>query len=242
MWKEGCQANKWTNNDKSLLCLRNASVDSLQDHPEGWPLKLDLLNFAYNKLGGYSAQGKHDMSNRDAAWLIQWLERSGNGRYQEQIYKYLAQVLKDMGRSDDSDAVLYAAYERDRNQENSYLKWIWLTLLSLVAGYGLELWRAVMVAVLMIGLGAAILRYSKEGRSHGFKYGLSYSFDKFVPFVTLEKRHEDVRLGNGYRHWFFIHQLSGYVLASVVAAGILRAFGGVVTKTICTKCQKELVL
>jgi hypothetical protein len=43
---------------------------------------------------------------------------------------------------------------------------------------------------------------------------------QLVPLVTLDKAHDRVELTGGVKHYFYVHKLVGYVLASFLVAGL----------------------
>lgn len=50
--------------------------------------------------------------------------------------------------------------------------------------------------------------------------GLAYSFDMLLPIITLRKLHSELELKGWRRYYFYLHKISGYVLAAFVAAGL----------------------
>jgi hypothetical protein len=108
-------------------------VGAIQDLPNSWPDKLDLNGFTYRNLGGLSGPGLDAMINRKAEWFEDWLRKQCS--YSPAPYQQLASVLREQGRPDVADEVLYAGKQRERAQSSS-LSWIGLTLSWLFIGYG----------------------------------------------------------------------------------------------------------
>ena len=84
----------WVGNP--LLILRNVTAEEIQDSPDSWPPKLDLVGFTYRTFGGVDEHGQA----RRVDWFIEWL---GKGSYSPQPYEQLAQVLRTQGAPGDSD-------------------------------------------------------------------------------------------------------------------------------------------
>jgi hypothetical protein len=224
-------ASWWPN---SMLTLRNTSVAAIQDLPNSWPDKLDLNGFTYHNLGGLSEPDPDPMINRTAEWFERWLGKQAS--YSPAPYQQLASVLREKGRPDTADEVLYTGKQRERAQSSS-LSCIGLTLSKLFIGYGYHLFRSVYWALGLVALGTLLLWLSGEGwrisRHYkgpswgprprgllGLIYGLSYSFDLLLPIIRLREKHYQVNLNGWVRYYFYFHKIMGYVLASFLIAGV----------------------
>jgi hypothetical protein len=220
----------WSPN--SMLTLRNTSVGTIQDLPNSWPGQLDLNGFTYRNLGGISGSG--DKIERSDKWFIGWL--GSQASYSPAPYQQLASVLREQGRPDTADDVLYAGKQRERAQ-SSILSYIELTASDWFTGYGLHLFKSVYWALGLLVTGTLLLWLSAEGwrisrhykgpwwgpRPHGLLgliYGLSYSFDLLLPIIRLREKHYQTDLKGWIRYYFYFHKIMGYVLASFLIAGI----------------------
>jgi len=157
----------------SLLTLRNTTVGTIQDLQNSWPDKLDLTGFSYRNLGGLSGPDNPDaMINRPAEWFERWLGKQHP--YAPAPYQQLASVLREEGRPDTADEVLYAGRERDRCDTCwSRPGWcIWLSTLSAVSGYGIGVYtfRVLMWVFILTGIGAFLLGvFSPNARREAFR-------------------------------------------------------------------------
>jgi hypothetical protein len=112
-----------------LFNLRDVTADTIQDSPDSWPSKLDLVGFTYRTFGGVDEQGL-GTPDRTVQWFIGWLAKS---RYSPQPYEQLAQILRTQGAPGDSDRILYAGRERTRHN-SSGLDYLWQSTLKFVIG------------------------------------------------------------------------------------------------------------
>ncbi len=195
--------------------------------------QLDLTGFTYRNLG--STYGIGDpMIGRPAKWFKDWLGRQAS--YVQAPYQQLASVLREQGRRDVTDEVLYAGKQRERAQ-SPFLSYIWLTALDWFIGYGYHLFWSGYWVLGLVALGTLLLWFSGEGwrisrhykgpwwgwPPHGLLgliYGLSYSFDLLLPIIRLREKHYQIDLKGWVRYYFYGHKIMGYVLASFLIGGI----------------------
>lgn len=214
---------------KSALILRNAAVGSFQDSGvatnkssdagfvPGWPEILDLQGFTYERLGGLGDVGGNNMAYRAVSWFKTWLER--DTRFTYQPYRTLGTALREAGRDQAAEDILYLGRERQRANASGLL-WLGLTSIKYVMGYGYG-YRNFYVLVwisLFIGMGAYCFGNTSEGRNQSIIDRLIFSFDMLIPIIELDKAHYDYGLG-AYKYYFYFHKLVGYVLASVLIGG-----------------------
>src|SRR5260370_36031699 len=101
------------------------------------------------------------MINRTVELFEGWLGKQAS--YAPAPYQQLASVLREQGRPDTADEVLYTGRERDRG--DACARWrrpgscLWLSLLSAVAGYGIGLYtfRGFWSVIVLTALGAVLL-------------------------------------------------------------------------------------
>jgi hypothetical protein len=206
----------------TLLILRNAKADAIQDLSNSWPDKLDLNGFNYRSLGGIFAAKEDPMISRSVAWFDGWLGKQEP--YTPAPYEQLAKVLRDEGRPEAADNVLYAGKERERAQSAGW-RYIWMTANKWVIGYGYHLERAFWWVFAFVAFGIEVLWMSGEGQRNGMPYGIAYSFDLLLPIIQLRERHYKIDLGlvcpvRYVRYYFYLHKIAGFVLASFLIAGI----------------------
>jgi hypothetical protein len=201
----------------STLILRNAKADAIQDRSDSWPAKLDLNGFTYRSLGGFAADAKEPMIERPIEWFESWLGKQE--AYAPAPYHQLATVLRNQGRPDIADEVLYAGRERERSQSSSWPDCIWLTANKLVIGYGYHVERALIWIAGFLLAGIAALQISGEGRKNGMPFGIAYSFDMLLPIIRLREKHYQIDLG-WVRYYFYVHKIMGYVLGAFLIAGL----------------------
>jgi hypothetical protein len=105
---------------------------------------------------------------RPEEWM-DWLARDRT--FSPQPYAQLGAVLLGAGRRDTTEAIRFAGHERERDQTwaqagvgswrwlgHDLLGWIWLTLFSGLAGYGIGLYtfRVLLWVALLAVLGAGV--------------------------------------------------------------------------------------
>jgi hypothetical protein len=133
-------------------------------------------------------------------------------------------VLREAGLRDTANDVLYFGKERERANAAGWRR-AWLGLQRATIGYGLG-WRyswSLAWAVLLLYFGAVVF---SPGAVEGAQAPpiwdcFGYSLERLLPLVQLGTRHfGDVELHAWQRWYFYLHQLSGFALASMVVAGL----------------------
>jgi hypothetical protein len=204
----------WTG--RSALILHNARANAIQDSNDAWPARLDLTGFTYRSLGGVHPDEGDRMADRPVRWFRRWLEKE---QYSPQPYVQLAAVLRDAGRPDAADDILYAGKRREQ-REAAWPQRVWLTALDWSVGYGYHVERALFWVMAFILAGVVVLRVSGEGRRHSMPFGLAYSFDLLLPIIRLREMHYAIELAGWPRYYFYVHKIMGYVLASFLVVGV----------------------
>jgi uncharacterized protein YjbI with pentapeptide repeats len=156
-----------------LLTLRDAKNDRIPDLTDGWAPKLDLNGFTYRVVGA-------------AEQFDAWFRRVEH--YVPQPYEQLASIVQNQGDGALAKRIRYFGREAERAKAKKGWR-IWLTILRWAIGYGYYPYWALGWAVLLIILGAAILRLSGEGPRNGMPVGLAYSFDMLLPIIKLRELH-----------------------------------------------------
>jgi hypothetical protein len=199
----GKGAARWSRD--AILMLRNAKFDVIPSLSDNWPNKLDIEGLTYREVGSVSKD------------FQDWFNRLEH--YSPQPYEQLAVVLQNQGNGEMATAVRYAARDRER-RESSGWTWAWLTLLDWVIGYGCYAHWSLGWALILIFLGAIILRLSGEGPKNRMPIGLTYSFDMLLPLIRLRDKHYEIDLQGPARYYFYAHKILGWVLASFLIAGL----------------------
>jgi len=207
------------------LLLLNAHFEAFQDSVDAWPPSMKLEGFHYERLGGF---GGDDMRQRSSSDWSDWLER--DRIFSTQPYTQLSSVLLGAGRRSASEAIQMSGRDRERDEawkhesfwswlRHSCLSWLWLTVFSVVAGYGIGLYtfRVLWWVLGLTLLGAVVLYYSPPARRRSFVWRLGASLHRLLPVVELSKEFKDFfenpldetgasvqprgRRSNGGRHW-----------------------------------------
>jgi hypothetical protein len=142
------------------LILRNSKTDAIQDLPNSWPDKLDLSGFTYRSLGGLFANEKDPMIDRKLEWFEGWLGKQKP--YTPAPYEQLATVLRNEGKPDVADDILYSGKEQERSQSAS-MRYIELTANRWVIGYGYYKFWSIYWAMGLLVAGTVLLWLSGEG-------------------------------------------------------------------------------
>ena len=140
-----------------------------------------------------------------------------------QPYQQLATVLRDAGKSSTANAVLFAAKKRERQSATDWWKRLGSGVLQWVIGYGIGhyTFRVLYWAIGFVLLGCGVLYIWEEPQNHWESIGFWFSFDYLLPIIRLHDAHyETVNLSSGVRIYFYVHQIIGYVLASLLIAAL----------------------
>lgn len=209
----GPHSSRWA--EDSTLDVRGAYADVIPAIGDAWPPHLDADGFVYRALRktdtAEPASGKSD--NVLDAWL------SSQAKYSPRVYEQLATVFHNHGDGEVASYIRYASKERERS-ESSGIRYVNMTILKLVIGYGYHIERSIIWILGLIALGAVVLLVSGEGSRNRMPYGISYSFDMLLPVIKLRDAHYQVDVRGWPRYYFYVHKIAGFVLASFLIAGI----------------------
>lgn len=219
-----------------------AQIGIIIDEPSCWPAKgflhLDRCHY------GAFASGKVDVCSR-----LDWLDRQyPPGRilvFWPQPYEQLAKVLNEMGHEDEAKTVLVTKERRLRAAEFQRLTWYrkpahWaFTQLLRMVGYGYRPQQAVWPALAIVLLGWGLVEWANEAgvlvRSVPAEAGapvlipLAYSFEAFVPIVTLgqtEAFRSDMATPAGWwvQIYLWAHGFLGWLIGGLAVAGVFGLF------------------
>lgn len=205
------------------LDLRDSQVGTvICDGLERWPAELKLDRFTYQYIGGMGqGEGAERMTDWPAARFVHWLARQND--YSPQPYEQCAKVLREAGQPDKADDVLFAGREHERREawKDRKFRWLGMTLLWGVIGYGLGegYFRSLIWASMFVWIGACVANAARVGPERGFLWLLGFSLAKLLPLVKYgDEFDRDV---HGWPQvYFMFHQFMGWALASFIVAGL----------------------
>ncbi|MFQ5715786.1 MAG: pentapeptide repeat-containing protein [Nitrospinales bacterium] len=205
--------------DDAKLTLRNARVRAIQDclEPKVWPSRLEREGFTYDWLGGFSADNKNDMANREVTWYLDWLKNKQE-TFSPQPYKQLADVLENHGHKDKADIIRYASKERELELAKSWEKG-WRFLQKIFIGYGYRYRFTLMWVLGLIFVGFIWLCASQSGPTDNYEK-IIFCLDKFLPLVKFREEFDLPKLTFCIQLYFDFLQIMGYVLVSYLIAGL----------------------
>ena len=213
--------------DAARFIARHTRVESLrlaENWWRPWPDR-ELDGFEYENLSGFSDSGETAFV-RDPEWFKAWLP--DGDAYSPEPYMHLSTVLREQGRSDVAEAILYAAKDRERRNLSHYDPARWeLFLLRWIVGYGIGwrmLWHAIawMAVFAALGWGWAAWNLRHQRCVSGWTL-LWFSVSRTVPGFTAVK-HDAIWLPSRVRSWFYVQQLLGYAFAILAGSAIVQIF------------------
>lgn len=198
-------------NTGPTLVLHNAVATTIPNPSDAWPRDINVAGLTY--------KGLRNIHTAQDEPFEPWFARQSE--YSRQPYEQLAQIFQTAGMSEKATEIRYAGRDRER-RDAATGGWHWaaLTFLKWTIGYGYYPMLAAAWAIGLIFLGAAILRVSGQGPANRMPFGLTYSFDTLLPVITLRDGDDRVILTGWVRYYFYGHKIFGYVLASVLIAGL----------------------
>jgi Pentapeptide repeats (9 copies) len=169
-----------------------------------------------------------DIGNTDvappAARLLELLN-SERTPFSPQPYLELEKFLRAYGDVQKADEV-YINMRRRQRQKLSWINRPWDFLLDKMLGYGKKAWRTVLIAILVIIIGATIFSPSrmewKNAKERPTKYSrIWYSVDDFAPVVDLhEAKNWGPKQNSWSRHYERFHRIAGWILLPLVVGAI----------------------
>lgn len=152
---------KWR--EESKLTLLNTKVGVIQDSRNSWPENLELIGFAYERLGKFIKDDGSDIKpERGITWLKDWLNKQEG--YSPQPYEHLARVLRQGGRKEAARKILFANKIREHGEATNIWCWLWLIALLIFICYRYYIhynlyWFLVFGSVLLIIFAFTEIRY-----------------------------------------------------------------------------------
>jgi hypothetical protein len=195
---------------------------------------MDLEGFHYERLGGFGGTGRDDMRQRSSDDWSDWLARDHT--FSTQPYTQLSSVLIGAGHRSASEDIQLAGRQRERNEAwgHSFSSWLWLTVFSVSAGYGIGLYtfRVLWWVLGLTLLGTVVLRYSPTAGRRGFVWRLGASLHRLLPLAELSKEFKDFfenpvnesgeprNLNRFQAAYFACHAIAGWILSFFLLAAM----------------------
>jgi hypothetical protein len=212
--------------------VTDASVRHLSDAEMSWPRKSRLIGFTYGTPTGERAD------------RVQWLRTTADGGYIPQPYDQLASAYRSNGRGQDARAVMIAKQQDRRALGNRrHLKkehlaarlrrsitaaWSWL--LRSTIGYGYAPWRALFWFAAVWTIASLVFAQARLGDDltarpgeHDQYHPIAYALDLLLPVVNLQQRQHWIP-NHGYFWWTIGFTIMGWLIATVVVAGLADLF------------------
>lgn len=220
------------------LILRNFHAKSFQDGLNAWPASVDLEGFRYDRLGDMAST--QDVMR--ARTLGQWIDLLHRQRdFSTQPYTQLAKVLFAAGQQDTAEKIQFAERQQERKEAlraGHLRRWLWMTFLSWVLGYGIGLYtfRVLRWVLILTLVGSVVLWWSPPARRKGLIWIMGASLHRLLPVIELSKEFTDffdspsvtqagegreTRNLNGFQQIYFAaHALMGWTLGFFLVAAM----------------------
>lgn len=209
--------------DGGVVDLRHAHVDYLVDSRSSWPLNMDLRLTGFS----YSDVGSSMTIKQRLAW-VRRATQSSIAAYSPQPYEQLMATLRESGDSAGARRI-GRAKEQDARPTLGPLGKVVNSLLGFSLGHGYQLWRVLLIAGGVIGLGWLIFALADcSNQMHDVRkpdayeptfQAFTYSLDSFLPVVNLHQ--EEYRLPSGFPSLYLtVHIVAGWGLTTLLAFGL----------------------
>lgn len=198
---------------EGAIDLSHARFDVVHDDPATWPAALSLDGLAYRALE----------PPLPARRRLDWLRRDPAG-YVPRAYEQLAATYRALGDDAGARTVLLAK-QRHRRQHLTWYTRAWGWFQEVTVGYGYRPLRAAGWFALLAVLGTASFALhhpppAPDSTPPAFN-PFVYTLDVLLPVVDLGQEH--AYDPQGAQRWLgYLLILTGWLLASTIAAGIIR--------------------
>lgn len=195
--------------------LRRSQVELLHVAPDIWPDNVRLDGLTYGTLA------PHEPAERRLAVL----ERDGDG-YVPYSYEQLAASYRRIGDDAAARTVQLAKQRRQRRGLARYAR-LWGHVQDLTVGYGFRPMRAVtwmlsLLTVASVAYGSRPPRPLKADEAPDFN-PVFYSLDLLLPIIDFGQERAFTPEGGGLQWLAYVLIITGWILATTVAAGVTRA-------------------
>jgi hypothetical protein len=207
----------------AVLDLGGATLGSIatQLSLDYWPSQIVLRDFKTSAFDFTLPAPAGQRTETRAEWFTKWLNLQPH--FAPQPYAHVRTLLADIG--DYATAAAVGRSGRDRELVEAFrtgniIYGSYLVASKVLIGYGYWMWLPIVWTVGFVLAGALIFRRSPESKEYAMPYGLSYSFDMFLPLVQLDRRHAEVDLKSGIRYYFYVHRIAGWVIGTFILAAL----------------------
>ncbi|HEU0157569.1 MAG TPA: hypothetical protein VFQ82_15975 [Stellaceae bacterium] len=218
----------------TLVTLRNAHADTVQESRGSWPERLDLNGFRYERFVGYGSAGASRTSGRSTEEWKKWLHRSSypGKSYDPQPYMYAAQILAASGDRDKAMALQFDSRQAERAQawsDGNWGRWAWLSVLRWLCGYGIGIYTFYVVPAVFctVVVGVLVLFRARAARNKGVFWCVGASLDRLLPIIELNKEFDEFfydperqRLRGWQLAFFSAYALWGWILGLLLVAAM----------------------
>lgn len=223
---------------QGVVNLAGTRVGQLNDDIQSWPEQNHLIidGFKYNTF---------DTPIVDTRKRLEWLRlQKGFGPY---AYEQAAQVLRSMGREREARKIAKAKQDDLRRLGTlNPFGWLWNWLLGFTIGHGYQVWRALLISIVVITIGIGVFEWSfqsqvmvlvKDRDKQTYIRGtrcppdvpcfepVIYSIDTFLPIVDLRQDSYWLPVGRESNFKFFkiylwLHIFLGWMLTTIGVVGL----------------------
>lgn len=223
---------------EGVVNLAGAKVGQLNDDVKSWPQKNHLIidGFKYNTF---------DTPIVDTKKRLEWIRlQKGFSPY---AYEQAAQALRSMGREKEARKIAKAKQDDLRRLGTlNPFGWLWNWFLGFTIGHGYQVWRALLISIVVIAIGIGIFEWAfqsqvmvlvKDKDKQTYVKGMRcppdvpcfepviYSIDTFLPIVDLRQDSYWLPVGRGSNFKFFkiylwLHIFLGWMLTTVGVVGL----------------------
>lgn len=208
--------------NNSELDLRGVDIGGLEDFPvewvykdEVWPNSFLADGFTFKRLTAKFS----DVQERDANWYENFLRRI---KYSPHTYDQFSDYFDGIGETSLASDIRYLSSDRRLSEATKPSSKLGLFFSKIFVGYGERLYLAIFWALGFIFLGWIVLLTSQQNAGTVRRVDfLFYSFDRFIPFIVIDKTLMDnITIRNSVRYYFYVHAIMGYIVGVFVAAAI----------------------
>jgi len=197
--------------------LRDAQIGVLHDNQATWPAALRLEGLSYDSLDP-PLTGRQRLS---------WLRRDRSGHI-PRAHEQLSAMYRRLGQGEEARAIQLAK-QRQRRQSLPVIPRAWGYLQDWTTGYGYRPLRAAAGLLLLWAIGAVVFSVHHPPPAAGadprtFQAPI-YTLGLLLPVIDFQE--ENAFTPQGPQAWLaFALIAAGWILATTVAAGIVRALRG----------------
>jgi hypothetical protein len=214
-----------------IVDLTNAIAGQLDDDFNSWPIakkredkRLIMENFVY---------GTYCNTLMNVRQRLKWLQSQKT--FSPQPYEQAAKVFRQIGRESDARKIARAK-QNDLRRLGSLSpgRWCWNFFLNATIGHGYQVWRMLIMAIIIWGVGAVIFNHAMQCKDlmllrpqdkHPEFSPVMYSIDVFLPIVDLRQKNYWIPdTAANHHNWvmvyFWIHIFLGWLLTTLSIVGL----------------------